>query len=477
MLGLYIKKIHKMLTKKAISCEELTKLHLDRISILDNSVGSFLEVTKEQALLVARKVDNKIANKEEIGLLDGIPMNLKDNISTQGIRTTGASKMLMEYIPPYNATVYEKLSHSPLMGKVNLDEFAMGSSTETSAFKKTKNPWNLTKVPGGSSGGSVASVASELSIFSLGSDTGGSIRQPAAFCGVVGLKPTYGIISRFGVFPLASSLDQVGPITKTVEDCAIVLNHLQGKDTKDTTSLDTDANYIEALSSINIRGFKIGIPEEMIPKETNPEVLLSFKRAMKVFESMGAELVEISLPHIGYGVNIYSILAYAEAASNLARFDGIRYGNSSRTEGLGDEVKRRIMLGTYFLKGENYRKYYLKAQRIKDLIVSDFNKAFEKCHCIASPTTLSTAFNLGEKLEPHIMQLNDLLTIPANLGGIPAISLPCGFDSKGLPMGLQLMANNLSEDILFKIGHVFQLNTDYHLRKPEILKGVVDYGI
>lgn len=473
---MYIRKIHNLITKKTISCVELTKIYLERINSIDNGVQSFLEVTKEQALMVAKKVDERVANKEEIGILEGIPINLKDNICTKDIKTTAASKMLENYIPPFSATAYDMLSKSPLLGKVNLDEFAMGTSTETSAFKKTKNPWDLTKVPGGSSGGSVASIAAELSVFSLGSDTGGSIRQPAAFCGVVGLKPTYGIVSRFGTFALASSLDQVGPVTKTVEDCAIVLNAIQGKDPKDATSVDINTNYLDSIQE-DIKGLRIGIPKEMLPKETEADVYRSFQNAMEKLEELGVKLVEIDLPHIQYGVNIYSILAYAEAASNLARLDGIRYGDMSRSEGLGDEVKRRIMLGTYFLKGENYRKYYLRAQRIKQLITQDFNRAFEKCHCIASPTTLSTAFDIGKKLEPHIMQLNDLLTIPANLAGIPALSLPCGFDKNGLPIGLQLMGNSFSEDVLFRIGHSFQMHTDYHLKRPNILKGVVDYGI
>ncbi|SES95307.1 Asp-tRNA(Asn)/Glu-tRNA(Gln) amidotransferase subunit GatA [Anaerobranca gottschalkii] len=479
---MFIKKINKILNNKEISPVELTKTFLSRIEGLDTKIDSFLQVTIEQSIKIAEEVEKKIMDGKKINLLEGIPMNLKDNISTKGIKTTGASLFLQDYIPPYSATVYQKLKGCPLLGKVNLDEFAMGTSTETSAYKKTKNPWDLTKVPGGSSGGSAASVAAGFGVFSLGTDTGGSIRQPASFCGVVGLKPTYGLVSRYGVFPLASSLDVVGPLTKTVEDCALVLGEIKGKDPKDPMTVEVDGDYEKALAR-GIKGIKLGIAPQFIPKETQPDVLKAFWDSVKLLEDLGGEIVEINLPHLSYGIDVYSILAYGEAASNLARLDGIRYGFNkgdityNRTKGLGFEVKRRIMLGTYFLKGENYERYYLKAKAVQQQIKRDFQKAFEKCDAILSPTTINTAFDLGAKLEPHIMAYNDLLTIPVNLAGIPALSLPCGFDQRNLPIGLQIISNSFREDLLFTVGHNYQLHTNYHLLKPPFIEGVDIYGL
>lgn len=479
---MFIKKINKLLNSREISPVELTDKFLSRINELDNKIDSFLQVTYEHSLKTAEKLEKKLMNGEKLDLLEGIPMNLKDNISTKGIKTTGASLFLQDYTPPYSATVYEKLKGNPLLGKVNLDELAMGTSTETSAYKKTKNPWDLTKVPGGSSGGSAASVALGFSVFSLGTDTGGSIRQPASFCGVVGLKPTYGLVSRYGVFSLASSLDVVGPLTKTVEDCALVLRKIAGKDSKDAMTVDMESEYEKALIK-GVKGIKLGIAPEFLPKETQPDVLKAFWDSVKLLEGLGGEVVEITLPHITYGIDVYSILAYGEAASNLARLDGIRYGfnagdvTENRTKGLGFEVKRRIMLGTYFLKGENYHKYYLKAKDVQRQIKKDFQKAFEKCDVILSPTTINTTFDLGAKLEPHIMAYNDLLTIPINLAGIPGLSLPCGFDKNNLPIGLQIISNNFREDLLFTVGHSYQLHTNYHLLKPPIIKGGDIYGL
>ena len=476
-----------MLIDKEISCQELTNIYLSNIEEIDKSISGYITVTKDEANSKAMEIDKKIASGQTIGLLEGIPMSLKDNINTKGILTTAASKMLENYVPPYSATVAEKLTSSVLLGKVNLDEFAMGTSTETSYYLKTRNPWDLTRVPGGSSGGSVAAVASDMSVYSLGSDTGGSIRQPAAFCGVVGLKPTYGLVSRYGVFSLASSLDQVGPVTKTVEDSAHVLSGILGYDPKDSTSSFIDKlDYTKDLMK-DVKGMRIGISSHLLPKETNAEVKQAFDKSIKLLESLGAEIIDIDLPHMELGLTVYSILAYCEAASNLARYDGVRFGmpvgeskdmvTEARTKGFGQEVKRRIMLGTYFLQGENYNKYYEQAKSVQRLIINDFNQAFLQCDCILSPTTLGTAFQSGKETEPHLMALNDLLTIPVNLAGLPAMSIPCGFDSNGLPIGLQIIADNFSEGKMFTTGHNYQMHTNYHLRKPPIVKGVNKYGI
>ncbi len=483
---MYIKKIHSMLINKEISCVELVNTYLSRIEKFDPIINSYIQVTKEKALKTAEEMDLKMAKGESLGLLEGIPMALKDNISTKDVTTTAASNMLRNYTPVYNATVYEKLINSPLLGKVNLDEFAMGTSTETSAFGKTCNPWDITKVPGGSSGGSVAAISARLAVFSLGSDTGGSIRQPAALCGVVGLKPTYGMVSRYGVYSLASSLDQVGPVTRTVEDSAYVLQQIKGFDPKEATSLNREANYHEALIK-SCKGIKIGIAPELMPKGMEPEVKEHILRALRDMEGLGAQIVDITLPHAELGVIVYSIMSYAEAASNLARYDGVRYGNpvdikadlysESRDKGFGDEVKRRIMLGTYFLKGDNYNKYYLKAKAVNELIKRDFEKAFAKCDIIISPTSPTTAFPLGIKQEPHIMQLNDLFTIPVNLAGLPAMSIPCGFDKDNLPMGLHIIGNKFGEDKMFTLGHNYQLMTNHHLMNPSLLEGVIDNDI
>ncbi|WP_246451754.1 Asp-tRNA(Asn)/Glu-tRNA(Gln) amidotransferase subunit GatA [Alkalicella caledoniensis] len=483
---MYIKKLNKLLTEKEISCKELTEIYIEKLEALDKSISAFITITKDEALKKANETDEKIAQGQAIGLLDGIPMTLKDNISTKGILTTAASKMLENYIPPYSATVFNKLSKSVLLGKVNLDEFAMGTSTETSYFYNTKNPWDLNRVPGGSSGGSVASIAADLAVFSLGSDTGGSIRQPAAFCGVVGMKPTYGLVSRYGVFSLASSLDQVGPVTKTVEDSAHVLSAILGHDSLDSTSSNIDKlDYNMALLQ-DLKGMRIGIAKEFLPKEINPTVKKAFNKSVELLESLGAKIIEISLPHMDLGLTVYSIIAYCEAASNLARYDGVRFGMSldesldtvteARAKGFGQEVKRRIMLGTFFLQGGNYKKYYEQAKSVQGLIISDFQRAFAQCDCILSPTTLDTAFESGKEIEPHLMALNDLLTIPVNLAGLPAMSIPCGFDSNGLPIGLQIIANKYEEGKMFTTGHNYQIHTDFHLQKPKIVEGGIIDG-
>jgi len=471
------------LRKKEVSSLELTQATLKRIEAVDPKVESYLTVTAETALAQAKATDQKLSQGETLAPLAGIPFALKDIFLTRGIKTTCASKILHNFIPPYTATSAQRLLDQgiALTGKLNMDEFAMGSSTETSAFKKTKNPWDLTRTPGGSSGGSAAAVAAGLCYGTLGTDTGGSIRQPAALTGIVGLKPTYGRVSRFGVIAFASSLDQVGPMTKDVRDCAIVLNAIAGHDPRDSTSFDTPVpDYTQSLKQ-DCRGLKIGVPKEYFIAGTDPEIDAALKQALQTYRELGAEIHEVSLPHTEYAVPTYYILAPAEASSNLARYDGVRYGHRaagakdlfdmyvrSRSEGFGAEVKRRIMLGTYVLSAGYYDAYYLKAQKVRTLIRRDFEAAFQKVDVLVTPTSPSHAFKLGEKTDDPIqMYLSDIFTINVNLAGLPGMSLPCGQSASKLPIGMQLIAGSFQEEKLLHAGYAYERATEWHkMRAP-----------
>ncbi|KUO53586.1 MAG: glutamyl-tRNA amidotransferase [Desulfitibacter sp. BRH_c19] len=478
-----ITEIQDKLKSNEISVTDVTKSVLKRIEKSDSKVKAYIEVTGEKALQAAKEIDDEIHSEKKLSPLAGIPMAIKDNMCIDGIKTTCGSKILENFVSPYNATVIEKLNAQKaiLLGKLNMDEFAMGSSTENSAFFKTCNPWDLKKVPGGSSGGSAASVASDEAFFALGSDTGGSIRQPASFCGVVGLKPTYGRVSRYGLVAYASSLDQIGPITKSVEDAAIVLETIAGQDPFDSTSANIPVdNYRKNLKE-GIKGLKVGIPKEYFPDELNPQVKDVVMKAAADLESMGALVEECSLPHTEHALTAYYIIAPAEASSNLARFDGVRYGyrtpvaddlltmyRKTRQEGFGTEVKRRIIMGTYVLSSGYYDAYYLRALKVRTLVKNDLNKAFQKYDCLLTPTSPTVAFNLGEKInDPLSMYLADLFTIPANMAGIPAISVPCGF-SNGLPVGLQLMGKPFDESTILKAAYAYEQNNSWYKSKPSI---------
>jgi aspartyl-tRNA(Asn)/glutamyl-tRNA(Gln) amidotransferase subunit A len=479
--------LHRQLIRKERSSLEITQEALDRIQALEPKVHSFLSVTSEEALEQARQVDAKIAAGEEIGLLAGIPIGIKDNMCTKGIRTTCASRILENFVPPYESTVTQKLKDAGavMVGKTNLDEFAMGSSTENSAYQLTANPWDLERVPGGSSGGSAAAVASGECVVALGSDTGGSIRQPASFCGVVGMKPTYGLVSRYGLVAFASSLDQIGPFGQTVEDAAILLNAIAGYDPNDATSLKVEIpDYVKSLKpDLQPRGrLRIGIIKETFGEGLDPIVEEVVTKAIAQLQSLGAEIHVISCPRFRYGLPTYYIIAPSEASANLARYDGVKYGlrtpdadnllsmyTKTRAAGFGKEVKRRIMLGTYTLSAGYYDAYYLKAQKVRTLIKQDFEAAFEKVDVLVCPTAPTTAFKAGEKTEdPLSMYLGDLMTIPVNLAGLPGMSVPCGFDEKGLPIGLQLIGKVLREDQLFQVAYAYEQSTEWHLRSPSI---------
>ena len=469
---------------KEVSAVELTTAALDRIDALDEKLGAFNSLTRETALETAKKVDEKIANGEELPLLAGIPLALKDNMNLIGSKTTASSKILENFVSPYNATITEKLlnNYVPILGKANLDEFAMGSSNENSAFGKVHNPWNLNKVPGGSSGGSAASVASCEVTLSLGSDTGGSIRLPASFCGIVGMKPTYGRVSRYGLIAFASSLDQIGPFARTVEDAANLLEVISGYDPKDSTSLNIPVeHYADSLDN-DIKGLRVGVIKELMTEGLAPDVQKAMEAAIDCYKKLGAEIVEISLPNLKHSIGIYYILATAECSSNLARFDGVRYGHrtpdaknlmemytKSRAEGFGPEVKRRIMLGTYALSSGYYDAYYKKAQQMRRVVTEDFLRAFEKVDALISPTCPNTAFDLGAKAnDPLAMYLTDIATISANLAGIPAMSVPAGFDADGMPIGLQIMSPQLTEAKLFNIAYKFEQSHDYYKQLANI---------
>jgi aspartyl-tRNA(Asn)/glutamyl-tRNA(Gln) amidotransferase subunit A len=471
------------LTAKRFSSVELCEALFKRIEALDGKVHAYLTLNKEAALAAAKAADAKRSQGEMSPLL-GIPLAIKDNISTKGLRTTCSSKMLEHYVPPYDATVIQKLQAAGaiVLGKTNLDEFAMGSSTENSAFGATKNPWRLTAVPGGSSGGSAAAVAADFCLGALGSDTGGSIRQPASLCGIVGLKPTYGRVSRYGLVAFASSLDQIGPMTKNVTDAAILSSVLDGVDALDSTSVaQAVPQYAEALNG-GVKGLRIGLPKEYFIKGVDPEVDAAVKAAVKVLEGLGASVQEVSLPHTEHCLSVYYLLATAEASSNLARYDGVRYGYraagaeslvpmymKTRAEGFGPEVKRRIMLGTYALSSGYYDAYYLKAQKVRTLIKGDFDAAFQKVDLIATPTAPTPAFEFGAKTaDPLTMYLSDIFTLSANLAGIPAMSLPCGYSSVGLPIGLQVLAKPFAESDLFRAGHAYEQAKDWKEKKPSL---------
>ena len=476
-----IRKLHRQLIKKERSAVEITQEALDRIAQLEPQLKSFLHVTADQALEQARQVDAKIARGEQIGLLAGIPIAIKDNMCTEGIQTTCGSKILENFIPPYESTVTQKLAAAGavMVGKTNMDEFAMGSSTENSAYQVTANPWDLQRVPGGSSGGSAAAVAAEEAVVSLGSDTGGSIRQPASFCGVVGLKPTYGLVSRYGLVAYASSLDQIGPFGRSVEDVAILLQAIAGHDPKDATSLNFPIpDYVSALRpSLRAKsGIKIGVIKETFGEGLDPIVEKIVTKAISVLQELGAEIQVVSCPRFRYGLPTYYVIAPSEASANLARYDGVKYGfrypdadnliemyQKTRAQGFGAEVKRRIMMGTYVLSAGYYDAYYLKAQKVRTLIKEDFDRAFSQVEVLVCPTAPSTAFKAVEKkADPLSMYLSDLMTIPVNLAGLPGISVPCGFDDQGLPIGMQLIGKPLGESRLLEVANAYEKATDWH---------------
>lgn len=484
LLTLNINEVLELLESKKISAYELNKFYLDRIQKYDGQLDSFLALN-ENALNEARLIDEKRGKGDNLPKYAGIPIALKDNIITKDLYTTCSSKILENFNPPYDSTVSSLLKENGfiILGKVNMDEFAMGSSTETSYYKKTKNPWDLERVPGGSSGGAAVCVATGLAPISLGSDTGGSIRQPAAFCGVCGFKPTYGLVSRFGLVAFASSLDQIGPFSRDIQDSAHILNVIGRYDPKDSTSIKIEEkDYIKGIGN-DIKGKKIGIPKEYFEGGIDADVLKCVNDVIDFYKSQGAEIVEVSMPHTEYAVAVYYIIATAEASSNLARYDGVRYTfrseadnlidmyESTRSLGFGKEVKRRIMLGTYVLSAGYYDAYYLKAQRVRSLIKKDFIDAFEKVDVLLAPTSPHTAFKFGEKMDdPVSMYLTDIFTISLNLFGGCGVSVPCGFDKNGLPVGFQLLGNYFEEEKVINFAKIYQNNTNWHKMLPENFK-------
>lgn len=479
--------LQEKLKNKELSVTEITKAYTNRIEEKEKDVQAFVTTLTEEANKKAEEVEAKINNGEITGEFAGIPIGIKDNICTKGVKTTCSSKMLENFVSPYDATVMDKLNSENLinLGKLNMDEFAMGGSTEYSYFKKTRNPWNLNKVPGGSSGGSAAAVAARMVPWALGSDTGGSIRQPASFCGVVGLKPTYGLVSRYGLVAFASSLDQIGPITKDVRDCATLLNLIAGHDEKDTTSIEVEKkDYTKALKN-DVKGLKIAVPKEFFGEGINEEVKATLEKAIETYKELGAEVEEISLDVAKYSLATYYIIACAEASSNLGRFDGIRYTyrtpefknlrdlyKKSRSEGFGPEVKRRIILGTYVLSSGYYDAYYKKAQQVRTLVMNEFNKAFEKYDVIVTPVSPTTAFKLGERsTNPMEMYLADICTVSVNIAGLPGISVPCGVDSQGLPIGMQIIGNKFSEETIIKAAYAFEQATNFRKKYKPTFKG------
>jgi len=473
-----------MLVNKEITSLELTESVLARIDEVEGEVQAYLTVTREEALAQAKAVDEKIAGGEAISFLEGIPGAIKDNICTKGIKTTCASRILQKFVPPYDATVVSKLNAQQpvVLGKTNLDEFAMGGSTENSAYHATHNPWNIACVPGGSSGGSAAAVAAGTAVWALGSDTGGSIRQPASFCGVVGMKPTYGRVSRYGLVAYASSLDQIGPITRDVTDCANILNIIAGRDEMDSTSLDQPVpDFTKALVQ-DVKGLKIGLPKEYFVKGMDAEVEAAVKAAVKQLEAMGAEVAEISLPNTDYAISTYYLIAPAEAATNLARYDGVSYGErvegaadlvemmtKTRTQYLGEEVKRRIMIGNYALSAGYYDAYYLKALKVRRLVKEDYDRAFREVDVIICPTAPSVAYKLGEKIDnPLEMYLQDACTVPLNLAGLPGISVPCGYNRENMPIGMQIIGRALDEETLLRVAYTYEQSQSYHEDRAQL---------
>lgn len=484
IFDLTIHELHDELMHRRISSVEAARAMLERIKAVEPQVGSFITVTPERALADAAAADLRIG-AGDAGVLTGIPLAFKDIFLTEGIRTTCGSRILNNFIPPYSATCYEKLKEQGvvLLGKLNQDEFAMGSSNESSAFGVTRNPWDTTRIPGGSSGGSAAAVAARQATAALGTDTGGSIRQPASHCGCVGLKPTYGRVSRYGVIAYASSLDQVGPLTRDVTDCAIMLGAIAGHDPGDSTSVNVPVpNYRAALAG-GVKGLRIGLPKEYFISGLDPDVQKSMDAAIETYRRLGAEFVDISLPHTDYAVATYYLIATAEASSNLARYDGVRFGHRteaapglldmytrSRSEGFGAEVKRRIMLGTYALSSGYYDAYYVKAQKVRTLIMQDFTAAFEEVDVMLTPVAPTPAFKIGEKVnDPLQMYLSDIFTIPVNLAGTCAMSIPAGFSAHGLPVGLQLIGKPFGEESILQTAYAFEQATEWHLRKAVIL--------
>ncbi|MBI2531775.1 MAG: Asp-tRNA(Asn)/Glu-tRNA(Gln) amidotransferase subunit GatA [Deltaproteobacteria bacterium] len=471
------------LRKHELSSQELTLAAFQRIAETDDKIHAYITLCRDAALEQAKQADERLKRDGSTLPLLGIPIAVKDNFLTRGLRTTCASKILGDFIPPYDATVIKRIrdAGAVITGKTNLDEFAMGSSAENSALFPTRNPWDGERVPGGSSGGSAAAVASDQCIAALGTDTGGSIRQPSAFCGVVGLKPTYGRVSRYGIIAFASSMDQVGPLTKDVRDCALMLEAIAGHDPADSTSADRSVpRYSEALTS-DVKGLRLGVPKEYFVTGIALEVEQAVREAIRLLEKNGAAVEEISLPHTEYAVAVYYIVATAEASSNLARYDGMRFGHRaggkdlletymlSREEGFGAEVKRRIMLGTYALSAGYYDAYYLKAQRVRALIKQDFDAAFQRCDAIITPTAPTTAFKIGEKIEdPLQMYLSDIYTISINLAGVPALSLPCGFDANGLPIGMQVIGKHFDESTILRLAYAYEQATEWHRGKPRM---------
>ena len=477
--------LQKKFTAGEVTATEIVRGYFLRIGQIDQKVKAYLTQTKDSALAQAAALDEKLKGWRKTKPMTGMPLAIKDNLCTEGVPTTCSSRMLQNFIPPYDATVIAKLKEQQyiLLGKTNLDEFAMGSSTENSAFGPSRNPWNLHYVPGGSSGGAAAAVAADECVAALGSDTGGSIRQPAAFCGVVGLKPTYGRVSRYGLVAFASSLDQIGPITKDVPDAAFLLSAIAGHDPMDSTSADLPVpDYMKALKKKDLKKLKVGVPVEFFAEGLDPEVEQAVRSAIEQLQSLGGQIKEIRLPRTDAAVAVYYVIATAEASSNLARYDGIKFGlraketkdlldlyMKTRQEGFGPEVKRRIMLGTYALSSGYYEAYYGKAQAVRTLICQDFQAAFKEVDLIATPVTPTPAFKLGEKSEnPLQMYLSDIYTISVNLAGLPAMSLPCGFSKAGLPIGLQLIGRAFEEDTLLRAAHAYEQSTQWHLKKPVV---------
>lgn len=473
--------LHSDLVAKKLSAAELTQATFANLKQTDAKIDSFLNLNEEAALAAAKALDAKGINADNV--LAGIPVGVKDNIVTKDLTTTAASKMLENFVPVYNATVVDKMTQNDMIivGKTNMDEFAMGGSTENSAFKVTKNPWDVSRVPGGSSGGSAAAVAAGIVPVAYGSDTGGSIRQPASFNGIVGMKPTYGRVSRWGLIAFGSSLDQIGPMTRTVKDNAAALNLIAGNDVHDGTSSEREVPDFTAGLTGDIKGMKIALPKEYMDDGIDPKVREVIKTAVKQFEDLGATVEEVSLPHSRYGVSAYYIIASSEASSNLQRFDGIRYGFRakdvknledvyvrSRSEGFGDEVKRRIMLGTFSLSAGYYDAYFHKAGQVRTMIINDFKKVFEDYDLIIGPTAPTPAFKIGDEIsDPITMYMNDVLTIPVNLAGLPGMSIPAGF-ADGMPVGLQLIGNSFDESTLYKAGYAFEQATDFHQATPDL---------
>ena len=487
LYSLTLTDIAKKIKNKEVTIKEVLDSVYSRIDEKEPEVDAYLALTRESAYKKAEELQEKLDNGEDIGILGGVPVAIKDNICIKGVKTTCGSRMLENYEPIYNATVIEKLEKAGaiVLGKTNMDEFAMGSSTESSYFKKTKNPWNLSTVPGGSSGGSAAAVSSDMAYAALGSDTGGSIRQPASYCSVVGLKPTYGLVSRFGIVAYASSLDQIGPFGKTVEDVAIMLNAIAGHDEKDTTSVNKEkADYVKALKN-DVKGLKIGVPKEFFGEGINEEVKEKLNQAIEKYKELGAEVEEFSLNIAEYSLATYYIIACAEASSNLGRFDGIRYGYrtenfeslkdiyiNSRSEGFGEEVKRRIILGTYVLSSGYYDAYYKKAQQVRTLVKQEFNKAFSKYDVLLTPTSPTVAFEIGTRSNnPLEMYLADICTVSVNIAGLPGISVPCGVDKKGMPIGMQLIGNKFQEETILNAAYTYEQAIKFRENfKPEFKK-------